>query len=79
MITRTINLNGVDSVKDFCKLCEEKANFSVDVGSGRYIVDGKSILGLFSLDLSKPVNITIHADGIEAKNFLDEIKTLICE
>lgn len=37
----------------------------VDVISDRYKVDGKSIMGLFSLDLSKPVNVTVHCDDVE--------------
>ena len=35
---------------------------AVDLGSGRYVVDGRSILGIFSLDLRKPVNVHVHRD-----------------
>lgn len=35
---------------------------AVDLGSGRYVVDGRSILGIFSLDLRQPVNVHVHRD-----------------
>lgn len=35
---------------------------SVDLGSGRYVVDGRSILGIFSLDLRQPVNVHVHKE-----------------
>ena len=34
-----------------------------DLVSGRYVIDAKSIMGIFSLDLSKPIDLNIHADG----------------
>ena len=37
--------------------------------SGRYVIDAKSIMGIFSLDLSKPINLNVHAEG----NNLDEV------
>ena len=36
---------------------------SIDLVSGRYVIDAKSIMGIFSLDLSKPIDLNIHADG----------------
>lgn len=35
---------------------------AVDLGSGRYIVDGRSLLGIFSLDLRQPVAVHVHRD-----------------
>ena len=35
---------------------------AVDLGSGRYVVDGRSLLGIFSLDLRQPVNVHVHKD-----------------
>ncbi len=35
---------------------------AVDLGSGRYVVDGRSILGIFSLDLRQPVNVHVHKE-----------------
>ena len=40
-----------------------KYDFDVDLTSGRYAIDAKSIMGIFSLDLSKPIDLNIHADA----------------
>lgn len=52
-----INLNSVNDIKDFVNIVS-KFSDDVDVASSRSIVDAKSIMGLFSLDLSKPVEVT---------------------
>jgi phosphotransferase system HPr-like phosphotransfer protein len=58
MKTIRICLNSFDKVKDFvnttCKL-----DYDIDLISGRYVVNGQSIMGIFSLDLSKPIDMTI--------------------
>ena len=46
----------------------------VDIVSGRYVIDAKSIMGIFSTDLSKPVNVRIHAQGAEAEKALQIIR-----
>ena len=40
-----------------------KYDFEVDLVSGRYTVDAKSIMGIFSLDLSKPIELNAHTDN----------------
>ncbi|MEG0962795.1 MAG: HPr family phosphocarrier protein, partial [Lachnospiraceae bacterium] len=40
-----------------------KFEFDFDLISGRYVIDAKSIMGIFSLDLSKPIDLAIHADS----------------
>ncbi|MBR6322261.1 MAG: HPr family phosphocarrier protein [Lachnospiraceae bacterium] len=56
-----ISLNSIDKVKSFVNdLAKFDADF--DLVSGRYVIDAKSIMGIFSLDLSKPINLNIHAD-----------------
>lgn len=47
-------IDSVQKVKEFCQACS-KHKGNVEVYSGHYIVDGKSIMGLYSLDLTKPV------------------------
>ena len=47
----------------------------MDLRSGRHVVDAKSILGIFSLDLSKPVTLEIHADDCGA--LLEDIASFI--
>ena len=62
MKSLTISLNSVDKVKTFVDILT-KQNGSYDLVSGRYVVDAKSIMGIFSLDLSKPQTLNIHEDG----------------
>lgn len=61
MTTVKISLNSIDKVKSFC---ETVARFDCDLDliSGRYIIDAKSIMGIFSLDLSKDIDLNIHTD-----------------
>ena len=64
MKTITISLPSVDAVRNFNnKIFGLSGDF--DLGSGRYIVDARSIMGIFSLDLSKPVSLTINSDNEE--------------
>ena len=58
----TIMLATINDVKNFVSevsMCD----YDVDLLSGRYAVDAKSIMGIFSLDLSKPIDLNIHADS----------------
>ena len=72
-----ISLGNVADVKSFVNSVS-KFGCEVDLVSGRYIVDGRSIMGIFSLDLSKPINANIRACADE-KSFLTEIERLIAE
>lgn len=60
----TISLTEIDQVKDFVNLVGQ-VPYDVDVVSGRYTVNAKSILGIFSLDLSKPVQVVMFSDDCE--------------
>lgn len=72
----TISLATINDVKNFVNTVA-KYDFDVDLVSGRYAVDAKSIMGIFSLDLSKPIEMQIHTDGGDA--FLNEIKAFIVD
>ena len=61
MKTVDISLNTIDKVKSFVNAIA-KFDFDFDLVSGRYVIDAKSIMGIFSLDLSKPITLNIHAD-----------------
>lgn len=54
-----IMLGSISSVKNFVNAVN-KYDFDVDLTSGRYVVDAKSIMGIFSLDLSKPIMLEAH-------------------
>lgn len=74
MKTFNIVLKSINDVKDFVNYVN-KYEFDVDLTSGRYVVDGKSIMGIFSLDLSKPIKVEIHSDDCD--QFCEEIKNFI--
>ena len=61
MKTVTINLGSIDKVKSFVNDIT-KFDSDFDLVSGRYVIDAKSIMGIFSLDLSKPIDLNIHSE-----------------
>ena len=67
MKTVQISLNSIDKVKSFVNAITQY-EYDFDLISGRYVIDAKSIMGIFSLDLSKPIDLAIHAE-----NNMDEI------
>ena len=69
-----IRLSTVEQIRSFINKVE-RYNFPVDLKEGRYIVDAKSIMGIFSLDLSKELTLNIHSD--DCADFLDAIKKYI--
>ncbi|MBN2222580.1 MAG: HPr family phosphocarrier protein [Vallitaleaceae bacterium] len=73
MTTIQVTLNSIDKVKTFVNLVS-RYNSDFDLVSGRYVIDAKSIMGIFSLDLSKPIELNIHDDSVveEVKNALGE-------
>ncbi|HIS75705.1 MAG TPA: HPr family phosphocarrier protein [Candidatus Merdivicinus excrementipullorum] len=76
MRTCNIMLNTINDVKGFVNIvC--KYDFDVDLISGRYAIDAKSIMGIFSLDLSKPIKLEAHTD--EPSKFFEEIKPFVVE
>ena len=65
MYETMIELNAINDVKEFVNTVM-LFDYDVDLVSGRYAVDAKSIMGIFSLDLSKPIDLNIHTDDAEA-------------
>ena len=76
MTTKTISLNTIVDVKEFVNTVA-RYDFEVDLVSGRYHIDGKSIMGIFSLHLSKPIKMDIHSDVCGA--CLKEIQRFVVE
>ena len=62
MKTVQISLNSIGKVKSFVNAISQ-FDFDFDLISGRYVIDAKSIMGIFSLDLSKPITLNIHAEA----------------
>ena len=64
-----IFLGSIERVKNFVNEVSH-LECDVDIVSGRYVIDAKSIMGIFSTDLSKPVNVRIHGEGTELEKAL---------
>ena len=74
MTKTTVNLQAINDVKEFVNIVM-KYDFDIDLVSGRYAVDAKSIMGIFSLDLSKPIELHAHTDDTD--KFFNEIDKFI--
>lgn len=75
MTTVQISLNSIDKVKSFVNdLAKFDSDF--DLVSSRYVIDAKSIMGIFSLDLSKPIDLNIHSDQ-DVDHILEVLKPYI--
>lgn len=72
MKTIKISLNSIDKVKSFVNTIT-KYDYDFDLVSGRYVIDAKSIMGIFSLDLSRPIDLTIHTDN-DVESVLEDLK-----
>lgn len=68
-----ILLDSIDKVKKFVSVVTE-FDTDFDLISGRYVIDAKSILGIFSMDLSKPLTLQIHAEAEELEKVLVALK-----
>ncbi len=66
-----VSLNSIGKVKSFVNAITQ-FDFDFDLVSGRYVIDAKSIMGIFSLDLSKPIDLAIHTE-----ENLDEIMEVL--
>lgn len=64
MVTFNIRLKEINDVKSFVNIVT-KYDYVIDLISGRYIVDAKSIMGIFSLDLTKEIKVEVHADACD--------------
>lgn len=77
MKTIRISLNSIDKVKSFVNTLS-KFDIDFDLVSGRYVIDAKSIMGIFSLDLSKPIDLNIHAEN-DAEEILQALSPYIVQ
>ena len=75
MKTVKISLNSIDAVKSFVNTVT-KYESDFDLVSGRYVIDAKSIMGIFSLDLSKPIELNIQSEE-QIDEILESLKPYI--
>ncbi|MBR5453151.1 MAG: HPr family phosphocarrier protein [Clostridia bacterium] len=71
-----IKLSTIEDVRSFVNIVTAYPG-EIDLSSGRYIVDAKSIMGIFSLDLMNPIELTAHGDDTDA--LFKEIEKFIVE
>ena len=71
MKSLNIKLSLTEDIKDFVRITS-KYDYDIDLRSGRYLIDAKSILGIFSLDLTKPILVEIHSD--ECDDLLNDLE-----
>ena len=72
MKTYELDLNSIDSVKGFVRAIEKFDGY-FDIATGRYVVDAKSIMGIFSMDLSKEIEFRV----LETNAQIAEIEAVI--
>ena len=71
-----IQLSSIMAVKEFVNIVN-KCSYDIDLASSRYVVDAKSIMGIFSLDLSKTLKVDVHSDSCD--DLIEELKPYIVE
>ncbi|MDR0249264.1 MAG: HPr family phosphocarrier protein [Oscillospiraceae bacterium] len=70
--------DSIGSVKRFVAAACQMP-FDIDVIGGRYVIDAKSIMGIFSIDLSKPVRVEVHGTDEDFSAFKAQVETLVVE
>jgi phosphocarrier protein HPr len=71
MYSTTIQLSSIEAVKKFVTLTNSY-DFPINLTTDKYKIDAKSIMGVFSLDLSKPVEIVVESDN--ADDFIAQLE-----
>jgi len=69
-----IRLSLVENVNKFVNIVA-RYPYEMDLRAGRHVVDAKSILGIFSLDLSKPITLEVYSD--DCQDLMDDIAPFI--
>ncbi|WP_411678204.1 HPr family phosphocarrier protein [Caproicibacter sp.] len=76
MYTTSILLSSIEAVKKFVTLTNSY-NFPINLATDKYMIDAKSIMGIFSLDLSKPLKIEV--DSNNADDFIRQLQQFQCD
>ena len=77
MKQKRILLPTIDDAKMFVAAATQ-CDFDIDVYYNRVVIDAKSIMGIFSLDLSKPIDLNIHADD-NVEEIMEMLKPYLCD
>ena len=73
-----ILLDSIDKVKKFVSTTI-KFDAEIDIVSGRYVLDAKSIMGIFSIDLSKPMIVRIYEEGEKAEEIIKALEDYVVD
>ena len=71
-------INSIEKVKNFCNLTSKQI-YDITLISGRYAIDAKSIMGIFSLDLSKDIEIVVDSPNVDMELFKETFKDFLVE
>ena len=71
-----IRLSTIEQVRNFVNIVS-KYDYEIDLKSGRYVVDAKSIMGIFSLDLLNKIEVTVHAENCD--ELMKELEPMIVD
>lgn len=74
MTSVMIKLQNLDQIKNLVQAVT-LSPYDIDIASGRYVVDAKSILGIFSLDITKPMELIVHGEA--DAEFLKQLEPFI--
>jgi phosphotransferase system HPr-like phosphotransfer protein len=72
----SIQLLSIADVKRFVDISSVQP-FDIDIVSGRYIIDAKSILGIYSLDLTKPITVEVHGTEEDGRLLFELLKEFV--
>ncbi len=73
-----VAISSINEVKEFVNAaCKQMVE--IDIISGRYVIDAKSIMGIFSIDLTKPVTVAVNGTEDDYNNFREAVKAMIVE
>jgi phosphocarrier protein HPr len=78
MKTVKVSIDTIEKVKDFVTIVNEYP-YDFDLVTGRYVINAKSIMGIFSLDISKPLDLNIRDAGSQINEILESLEPFIIE
>ena len=76
MKTVKVSIDSIEKVKEFVTIVNEYP-YDFDLVTGRYVINAKSIMGIFSLDISKPLDLNIRDANTQINEILESLKPFI--
>ena len=73
---KTICLKTISDVKNFVNIVS-KCDYDIDLIRDRYVIDAKSIMGIFSIDLTQPIKMVINSDNYD--KLIGDLEDFLCE